>query len=71
MRRTKGAGSMRKPLVAGVGQQRTLSDDGDDVMAAGADGAHEREQEMAQRKVDVDDLDNFHVRFIGRASAYL
>ena len=40
-------------------QQGTVGADADDLVTAGAHGAHQRQQEMAERKVDVGDFDDF------------
>ena len=47
-------------LGAGVGEQRAVSGDADDLVAARRRAAHEREQEVAQGKVDVGDFDDLH-----------
>ena len=49
----------RKPSARGIRQQRTVGADADDLVTAGAHGAHQRQQEMAERKVDVGNFDDF------------
>ena len=62
----EGGGFDAEPLGADVGQQRTLGADAHDLVAPGADGAHQRQDEVAQGEIDVGDLDDFHG---GRADA--
>ena len=56
-----------EPLGPDVRQQRTFGAGADDFVPAGAHGAHQRQQEVPQGKIDVGDFDDFHRRMaIGR-----
>jgi hypothetical protein len=47
-------------LGAHLGEQRALGAHAHHVMAARADAAHQRQQELAEGEVDVGELDDFH-----------
>jgi hypothetical protein len=55
-------GDWRDPETFGAGdvQQGAFRGDADHLVAAGADAAHQRQQEMAQGKIDVDDFEDLH-----------
>jgi hypothetical protein len=48
-----------EPLGAQIGEQRTIGADADHAVAARPDATHQRQNEVAERKVDVGDFDDF------------
>jgi hypothetical protein len=53
-------GFQAKTFGADVGQQRAVGADSDHFVPTGAGAAHQGEQEVPQREIDIGDFDDFH-----------
>ena len=70
IRRARGSAVDAETLGAHGRQQRPVGADTDHLVAARADAAHQRQQEMPEGEVDVGELDDFHAVIEGLVTAH-